>query len=87
MKFLVEWDPEARREIQAAGVADAVRMSLREAVEKTDRALALDPLQAGESRDDVTLRVAIFAPLTVYFAVIPEQGTVRIVHCVVSLPG
>jgi|GEM_PF-4477461 len=49
--FLVEWDPEARREIQAAGVADAARISLREAVEKTDRSLALEPFAAAESRD------------------------------------
>lgn len=80
--FRVEWSPKAEAELFAAWQSTANRFSLLASVQAAGAALSLQPLAVGESRDDDTLRVCFFHPVTIYFAVSPEENLVRIVHCV-----
>ena len=82
MSYRVEWSERADAELSAAWHATADWPPFLTAVQSAGFELESHPLDVGESRDDDTLRVGFFPPLTIYFAVSPEERLVRIVHVV-----
>lgn len=82
MSYRVEWSERADAELSAAWNATADWPPFLTAVQSAGFELESHPLDVGESRDDDTLRVGFFPPLTIYFAVSPEERLVRIVHVV-----
>jgi hypothetical protein len=82
VSFRVEWSEEAWEAILAFWLASTDHDIISQAVRGAGAQLSSHPLSVGESRDDHSLRVGFFPPLTIYFAVSPEEHLVRIVDCV-----
>lgn len=77
MNYTVVWLPAAEAELARIFLRTQNRSAVTAAADKLDQMLAIDPLDAGESRtpDD---RILLVAPLGIYFRVLPDDRLVQV---------
>jgi hypothetical protein len=76
MKYQVQWDARAERELAALWLAAADRQAVTRAATWFDDQLARSPLELGESRASSVHRTAFHAPLGIEFEVIEDDKRV-----------
>ena len=79
MKYQVLWSQSAHIELAELWISAADRSALSAAADLMDAALALNPLECGESRESDEFRIMFAHPLVVEFQVNPNNRTVIVV--------
>ena len=77
MNWKVVWKPEAERRLTSLWLDSANREAIRSAADQLDELLALDPENAGESRER-NRRIVLIHPLAARVAVYASLRTVLV---------
>jgi hypothetical protein len=77
MRFSVVWTPTARRLLAQLWLNATDRNEVQRAADEIERILAIDPMNAGESRV-VNIRIIVEPPLAAYFDVSPQDRRVTV---------
>jgi len=77
MKYTVIWQPEAQGQLAELWESAGDRALVTAAADEMDRLLALEPIQASESREGST-RIIFVSPVGAYFRVFETERTVRV---------
>jgi hypothetical protein len=80
MNWTVTWLPLSLAQLADVWTTATDRDAVTAASYRIDRALEVDPFEAGESRDGDD-RVVIDHPLVVSFRVLPGQRLVQVMSC------
>lgn len=78
MKYTVLWSPSAKAELARLWNEASDRAAIAASADLMDAALAVDPLESGESRED-DFRIMFAQPLAIEFELKPDDRRVKVV--------